>query len=159
MKNQLQEQGKSLQNRPLLQKGGDSRGKTLGKEDGIGKKLEDDIYRNIIFQLEVKKVYLDSKLTLTKFSSIVGTNTTYLSNTVNRRFGVNLKGLINRYRVEHAKGLIRESGEQTDMGEVIRRCGFSSRSIFYSAFRRETGISPMKYRTRTEAEDYMKISE
>ena len=147
MKNQLQEQGKSLQNRPLLQKGGDSRGKTLGKEDGIGKKLEDDIYRNIIFQLEVKKVYLDSKLTLTKFSSIVGTNTTYLSNTVNRRFGVNLKGLI------------RESGEQTDMGEVIRRCGFSSRSIFYSAFRRETGISPMKYRTRTEAEDYMKISE
>ena len=80
---------------------------------------------------------------------VFGTNTTYLSNTVNRRFGVNLKGLINRYRVEHAKGLIRKSGEQTDMGEVIRRC----------AFRRETGISPMKFQTRTEAEDYMKISE
>ena len=159
MKNQLQEPGKSLQNPPLLQKGGDSIRNNLENELGINKKLEDDIYKNIIFQLEVKKVYLDSKLTLTKFSSIVGTNTTYLSNTVNRRFGVNLKGLVNRYRVEHAKGLIRERGAQTDMGEVIRLSGFSSRSIFYSAFRRETGISPMKYQARTAAEDYMKISE
>ena len=145
MKNQLQEQGKSLQNRPLLQKGGDSRGKTLGKEDGIGKKLEDDIYRNIIFQLEVKKVYLDSKLTLTKFSSIVGTNTTYLSNTVNRRFGMNLKTLVNRFRVGHAKGLMKEFGVQTDLGELIRLCGFSSRSIFYAAFRREVGMTPTRY--------------
>ena len=131
----------------------------VGEDMVERKKVEDDIYNSIVYQLEVKKIYLDPELSLVKFSSIVGTNTTYLSNTVNRRFGVNLKGLINRYRVEHAKGLIRESGEQTDMGEVIRRCGFSSRSIFYSAFRRETGISPMKYRTRTEVEDYMKISE
>mgnify|MGYP003539296629 CR=1 FL=1 len=101
-------------------------------------------------------LYLSSCIAIIyKQKTIVGTNTTYLSNTVNRRFGVNLKGLINRYRVEHAKGLIRESGEQTDMGEVIRRCGFSSRSIFYSAFRRETGISPMKFQTRTVAEDFL----
>ena len=159
MKNQLQEQEKSLRNPALLQKGENSTENTPGKEVGINRKMEEEIYKHVLFQLEVKKVYLDASLTLVKFSSIVGTNTTYLSNTVNRRFGVNLKGLINRYRVEEAKRLIQEGGDQTDMGEVIRKCGFSSRSIFYSAFRRETGISPLKYLTRMVVEDYIKKSE
>ena len=81
---------------------------------------------------------------------LFGTNTTYLSNTVNRRFGMNLKALVNRYRVGHAKRLIKELGSLTDIGELIRRCGFSSRSIFYSAFRREVGMTPTRYWSRLE---------
>ena len=80
-----------------------------------------------------------------KQKTIVGTNTTYLSNTVNRRFGMNLKTLVNRFRVGHAKGLMKEFGVHTDLGELIRLCGFSSRSIFYAAFRREVGMTPTRY--------------
>ena len=83
---------------------------------------------------------------------IVGTNTTYLSNTVNRCFGVNLKTLVNRYRVDHAKRLIQELGSLSDIEEVIRASGFSSRSIFYSSFRREVGMTPTRYLARTVAE-------
>ena len=117
----------------------------VGEDMVERKKVEDDIYNSIVYQLEVKKIYLDPELSLVKFSSIVGTNTTYLSNTVNRRFGVNLKTLVNRFRVGHAKGLMKEFGVHTDLGELIRLCGFSSRSIFYAAFRREVGMTPTRY--------------
>ena len=154
MENPIQTQVKSPEFSVLLQKDESPNGAEnlvdidAGKEKGEYNK-EDEIYKMIVYQLEVKEIYLDPKLSLVKFSSIVGTNTTYLSNTVNRRFGMNLKALVNRYRVGHAKRLIKELGNLTDIGELIRRCGFSSRSIFYSAFRREVGTTPLRYMARS----------
>lgn len=150
MKNQLQNQEKKLGIASLLQKGEDSKGDFLKEELEYDGKQDGDISKSIIYQLEVKKIYLDPDLTLVKFSSIVGTNTTYLSNTVNRRFGVNLKTLVNRYRVNHAKRLMEVWDSALDIGELIRASGFSSRSIFYSAFRREVGMTPTRYRSRLE---------
>ena len=73
---------------------------TLSTEKGApGRKVDFEIYKSILYNLEIRKVYLDSKLSLEKFSSIVGTNTTYLSNAVNNYFGCNFKRLINSYRV------------------------------------------------------------
>ena len=109
-----------------------------------GKKKESDIYKNVLYQLDVNKIYLDPELSLVKFSSIVGTNTTYLSNTVNRCFGVNLKVLINRYRVWHAKRLM-DMGDGYRYEDLADRCGFTSRSVFYTVFKRELGVSPRKY--------------
>ena len=52
---------------------------TLSTEKGApGRKVDFEIYKSILYNLEIRKVYLDSKLSLEKFSSIVGTNTTYL---------------------------------------------------------------------------------
>ena len=58
------------------------------------------IYKNLLYQLEIKKVFLNSGLSLKKLSAMIDTNQTYLSNVVNRYFECNLKGLLNRYRVE-----------------------------------------------------------
>jgi AraC-like DNA-binding protein len=102
-----------------------------------------EIYKNVLYQLEVKKAYLDPKLSLDKLSAVIGTNTTYLSNTVNRFFGCNLRQLINSYRIKHACRLL-ESGEY-DVHEVYGQSGFASQSVFYAAFAREMGVSPLRY--------------
>ena len=65
------------------------------------------IYKNLLYRLEIKKVFLNSGLSLKKLSAMIDTNQTYLSNVVNRYFECNLKGLLNRYRVEYAKELLR----------------------------------------------------
>jgi AraC-like DNA-binding protein len=75
--------------------------------------------------------------------AVIGTNTTYLSNTVNRFFGCNLRQLINSYRIKHACRLL-ESGEY-DVHEVYGQSGFASQSVFYAAFAREMGVSPLRY--------------
>ncbi|WP_410075155.1 helix-turn-helix domain-containing protein [Bacteroides sp.] len=104
------------------------------------------IYKGILYQLEVRRVFLDSSLSLKKLSVMLETNQTYLSNAVNRYFGCHLKELLNRYRVEYAKELLRCGG--CPVGEVPLRSGFGSKSPFYLAFLRETGMTPKRYAAR-----------
>ena len=117
---------------------------TLSTEKGApGRKVDFEIYKSILYNLEIRKVYLDSKLSLEKFSSIVGTNTTYLSNVVNHYFKCNFKHLLNKYRIGYAKQLI--SNEVHSPNELYKPCGFSSRSAFYAAFKKIMRVSPLYY--------------
>ena len=77
-----------------------------------------------------------------------GTNTTYLSNVVNHYFKCNFKHLLNKYRILHAKHLI--DNNECDITELDKRCGFTSRSVFYDAFGKIMGIPPAHYRKRRE---------
>lgn len=108
-----------------------------------GKQPYNEIYQCVLYQLEVRRAYLDPKISLDKLSAVIGTNTTYLSNTINRFFGCNLRQLINGYRIKYACRLL-ETGEY-DVHEVYSKAGFASQSVFYSAFAREMGISPLRY--------------
>lgn len=54
------------------------------------------IYKGILYQLEIRRAFLDSSLSLKKLSVMLETNQTYLSNAVNRYFGCHLKELLNR---------------------------------------------------------------
>ena len=62
--------------------------------------------RQILYQLEIRQVFLDTSLSLKKLRALLETNQTYLSNVVNKYFGCNLKELVNTYRVEYALSLI-----------------------------------------------------
>lgn len=104
------------------------------------------IYKNQLYQLEIKKVFLDSELSLKKLSAMIDTNQTYLSNVVNRYFECNLKGLLNRYRVEYAKELLRAGCSILE--NLPKKCGFASKSPFYTAFKKITGMTPIQYMTR-----------
>ena len=70
-------------------------------------------------------------------------NTTYLSNAVNNYFGCNFKRLINSYRVARAKELL--DGKDCPVSELFSRCGFASKSVFYVAFRKVVGMTPLQY--------------
>ena len=104
------------------------------------------IYKGILYQLEIRRAFLDSSLSLKKLSMMLETNQTDLSNAVNRYFGCHLKELLNRYRVEYAKELLRNGG--CPLGEVPSRSGFGSKSPFYLAFVRQTGMTPKRYAAR-----------
>lgn len=110
------------------------------------RKIDSLIYKNLLYQLEIKKVFLDSELSLKKLSAMIDTNQTYLSNVVNRYFECNLKGLLNRYRVEYAKELLRAGCSILE--NLPKKCGFASKSPFYTAFKKITGMIPIQYMTR-----------
>ncbi|WP_237029128.1 helix-turn-helix domain-containing protein [Phocaeicola dorei] len=77
------------------------------------------------------------------FEFKIGTNTTYLSNAVNNYFGCNFKQLLNKYRVEYAKSLLLEGTYSTS--SLFRKCGFASQSVFYAAFHKVVGASPLQF--------------
>lgn len=119
-----------------------------------GRKVDCDIYKYVLYNLEIKQVFLDRKLSLKKFSAMIDTNQTYLSNVVNKYFKCNLKELLNTYRIAYAKELL-HSGK-CPLEELPARCGFSSKSAFYAAFGKLVGMSPMRYlsceRSRLQAD-------
>ena len=93
--------------------------------------------------MEIRRAFLDSSLSLKTLSAMLETNQTYLSNVVNRYFGCNLKELVNTYRVEYAKELLRSG--RCPIEEVPVRSGFGSKSPFYVAFGKVTGMTPRQY--------------
>ena len=102
------------------------------------------LYDNMCFLLDQRKIYLDKDISLVRLSQMLYTNTTYLSRVINKYFGCNLKALLNRYRVKHAKDLLGD--ENCNMEELPALCGFSSRSAFYNAFVRFEHMTPTDYR-------------
>ncbi|MDO4948944.1 MAG: AraC family transcriptional regulator [Bacteroidales bacterium] len=113
-------------------------------------KTEERIY-NLLVELLKKKVYLNPNVSLASLCTEVGTNTAYLSAIFNNRLGGNFKTIINRYRIRYAKMLIirRDSSIQA----VYLHSGFVSRSVFYAAFKRETGWTPKQFLAHYQAGD------
>lgn len=110
------------------------------------REIDSLIYKNLLYQLEIKKVFLDSELSLKKLSAMIDTNQTYLSNVVNRYFECNLKGLLNRYRVEYAKELLRAGCSILE--NASEEMWFRFENPFYTAFKKITGMTPIQYMTR-----------
>ena len=114
-----------------------------GRNVEQARKVDCELYKYVLYYLEVRQVFLDPKLSLNKLSEMIETNQTYLSNVVNRYFGCHLKDLVNTYRVEYAKELLRSGG--CPLEELPQRCGFLSRSTFYTSFKKVAGVSPKRY--------------
>lgn len=117
--------------------------KEFSDRETDGRKIDCDIYKCILYHLEIRQIFLDRELSLVKFSAMINTNQTYLSNVVNKYFGCNLRELLNTYRVQYAKELLHAG--KFPLEEIPLRCGFSSKSAFYAAFTKMVGISPMRF--------------
>ena len=114
-----------------------------GRNVEQARKVDCELYKYVLYYLEVRQVFLDPRLSLNKLSDMIETNQTYLSNVVNRYFGCHLKDLVNTYRVEYAKELLRSG--KCPLEELPQRCGFLSRSTFYTSFKKVAGVSPKRY--------------
>ncbi len=91
-----------------------------------------ELSSKIIHMLDNERVYLDKAISLTRLSAMIGTNTTYLSNTINNYFGCNFNVLINKYRIEECCKLLKETS--LSIKEIALQSGFSSNSTFYVVF-------------------------
>lgn len=125
-------------------------GKMKGTDDEVlvNEKMK-EIYENILYVLNDERIYLDAHLNLAKLSQVLFTNTSYLSKVINFYFKCNLKTLLNRHRINYAKELLRK--DECDLRNLPTKCGFVSRSTFYSAFTKFEHITPSNFRSRIKS--------
>lgn len=96
--------------------------------------------------IEIEKLYLDPNLTLKALADKLSTNTKYLSQVVNHYAGTNFQQLINSYRVQAVKKMIRDGGsEQLTLFGVAAQCGFKNKSTFYKVFKEVTNKTPKEF--------------
>ena len=100
----------------------------------------------IIHKLESDKIYLDDSLSLKKFSESVSLPPTYVSKLINQKFGCSFKKLVNQYRLNEAKSIIKNSNEKKlKLIDIAYQAGFSNKVSFYRAFKELENISPSEY--------------
>lgn len=110
-------------------------------EDQV-KILQENVHQIVIGE----KFYLDPLLNLSLLSEKVGIGTHELSFVLNQGFGKNFYQYINELRVEEAKRLL-DSPEfrNKDIASVAIYAGFNSKTTFYTAFKKITGMTPKAY--------------
>lgn len=111
----------------------------------LGSAIRIRIKRKIETVLSDDAFYRNSEVSLQSLSNALNENTHYVSQVINQDFNTTFYELINRYRVEQAKRLLRDSPDATVLS-IALEVGFNSKSAFHNAFRRHAGTTPTDFR-------------
>jgi AraC-like DNA-binding protein len=111
----------------------------FGKQEAAFYRMHNDILMH--------KKYFDPLLSLDKLSDELNISTGKLSTLINLYSGKNFSDYINSLRIEDAKKLLTNPDfERYTIVSIGLECGFNSKSTFYTAFKKFTGQTPVKYR-------------
>ncbi|MEI6753961.1 MAG: AraC family transcriptional regulator [Paludibacter sp.] len=93
--------------------------------------------------IENEKVYTQKTLSLSELARQLDTNVNYLSQFINNHLKTNFNDYINEYRVKEACRIFKnDTIMKYTVDQVADMVGFSSRSTFYTTFKKFTGITP-----------------
>jgi AraC-like DNA-binding protein len=145
-----------------------SNGDATGNEDSGSPRykrssLKTDMRTRIIHRLErlmhEEELFTDTKLSIDDVAQRLGINSKYLSQSINEAYNRNFYIYVNELRVEKAKNYLRtEAHVNFSIEGIARQVGFQSKSSFYIAFKRITGLTPSAFRDIME-EDVAKNSD
>ncbi len=104
-------------------------------------------YKPILeLHLETNKPYLQQGYNIAKLSSETGIPQHHLSALLNKVYGVRFNDFINQYRIRHISTHFDKGGwEQMTIEGIASEAGFNSRTTFFNAIKKSTGLSPSEY--------------
>lgn len=113
----------------------------------------EELRKRVICFIEENKIYLEPSLTITQLSKKLSIPVPYLSRVINESFNLNFCDFINRYRIEESKQHLKSiSTTKKTILEIAYTVGFNSKSSFYEAFKKQTGIIPTEFIKKSSAE-------
>jgi len=96
--------------------------------------------------LKIDKLYRNNVLGLNDLSYHIKEDRYKVSQVLNEYFEKNFYSLLNHYRIREAKELL--LGQPSlSVKAIMYEVGFNSKTSFYSAFKKETGLTPNDYRS------------
>jgi AraC-like DNA-binding protein len=93
-------------------------------------------------------LYREPALTIGQLARRSGYPEYLVSAVINRRLGATFWDYVNHLRIDAVRELLADPGETRTILDLAYACGFTSKSTFNAAFRRETGETPSDYRRR-----------
>lgn len=132
----------------MLKKNRDTIFKDIPKKY-VSKKIENNEAEKLILELrelvKKKQFYKNSNIKLKDIAKELNITSHKLSQLLNDNLGKSFALFINEYRIIEAKKLLKEETKIT-LEAIGYEAGFSSKSTFYSTFKRFTGKTPSEYR-------------
>lgn len=123
-----------------------------------------DLEKKILDVMENCGDWLDPDFSISALSSMVNSNSRYVSALINDRFGKNFRAFINEYRVREAQRRLENKEEygHLTLQAVGESVGFKSVSNFIAAFKKTTGLTPSTYQKiarSNESTDYQDVKD
>lgn len=109
-------------------------------------------YVNKLFHVMEKEKYFTAQdLDLPKLASSISIPPSHLSQIINIHLKQNFNDFINTYRIKEAKKrLLDPKYNHLKLASIGSDVGFGSKSAFYSAFKKHTGVTPLEFKKRHE---------
>jgi AraC-like DNA-binding protein len=104
-----------------------------------------------------EQLYREPALTIGQLARRSGYPEYLVSVVINRRFGATFWDYVNRLRIDAMRDYLADPGETRTILDLAYACGFTSKSTFNAAFKRQLGETPSDYRRR-HARDATKAS-
>lgn len=110
-----------------------------------------EILQTLNNYLETEKPYTNPELTLETLSQQINIPVDKLSQVINKCLNKNFYDLINELRIEKTKILLKDMLQEHTIEYIAYESGFNSRASFYRAFKKYTGLTPLKYIETSES--------
>lgn len=95
----------------------------------------------ITIVIERDQLYLKPNLKASELARALNTTQSQLQTIINTHFGTSFSGLINRYRINHAKNIMKEQPD-TPIYVIAEMSGYATEMSFYNNFKLITGTTP-----------------
>lgn len=95
--------------------------------------------------MKEKELYMNKNISLQTLSDELGTNKTYISASINKYAGMSFYRFVDTFRIKRATEII-SMDKTVPFKKIADDIGYNSPSVFYSAFYRETGVTPGTFR-------------
>jgi len=122
--------------------------------------LNDEQRETLIFRIQEvlndPDVICQQDFTLGKLAKVINSNTTYVSQVINERYGMAFSTLLGSCRIKVACQWMDNPAEygHLTIEAIASATGFKSRTTFINTFKRETGLKPSEYlRMAAEKQD------
>lgn len=111
-------------------------------------------YKPILeLHLEKNKPYLQQGYNVAKLSTETGIPQHHLSALLNKVYGVRFNDFINQYRIKHITHHFDKDGwNKLTLEGMASEAGFNSRTTFFNAIKKSTGLSPSEYINKIKSE-------
>ncbi len=115
----------------------------------ISDEQSNDIYLSVLRIMEDEHQYKDPGLTLKSLSQRLKVTTQVLSMVVNQKSEQNFNSFINSFRIKESLRLFNEQKfNNKTIAAIAFEVGFNSISSFNTAFKKQTGKTPLTYRNQ-----------
>lgn len=104
-----------------------------------------EIKKDLISYFEEQKPYLHSELCMNDLSVDLNIPKHHLTEVLNTDIQKNFFLFVNTYRIECAKKALLSKSKFFSIEAIGYDCGFSSKSSFYTTFKKMTGKTPLQY--------------
>jgi AraC-like DNA-binding protein len=102
----------------------------------------------LIDHMNIMKPYLEQEITLEDVAKDMSVNSRILSQIINELFRNNFNGYMNEFRIQESLQQLSDTSNKKTIQQILFDSGFNSISVFYTEFKKHTGLTPQEYRTR-----------